>query len=244
MLSGKVAIITGGSRGIGRAISLKLAACGANIAVIYAGNEESAQEVCSEAETLGVKAKAFRCDVADFNATKQTIAEITSAFGPADILVNNAGVTKDGLIFSIKEGDFDIVMDTNLKGAFNMIKHCAPGFLKKRRGKIINISSIAGIVGNAGQSNYAASKAGLIGLTKSIARELAARNVCCNAVAPGFILTDMTKRISEKNPLKDQIPLGRIGDPNDVAELVAFLADDGSDYITGEVIRVDGGLAI
>ncbi len=244
MLEGKVAIITGGSRGIGRAIALKLAFYGADIAVIYTANEEKAKEVCKEAENMGVKAAAFCCDVRDFNATKETVREIVQVFGYADILVNNAGITRDGLIFSLKEEQYDAVLDTNLKGAFHMIKHCAPGFLKKHKGKIINIASIVGLTGNAGQTNYAASKAGLIGLTKAVARELAKRNICCNAVAPGFITTDMTKSIENDSPHLNNIPLGRAGTPDDVAELVAFLAGDCSDYITGEIIRVDGGLAM
>ena len=244
MLKGKVAIITGGSRGIGRAIALKYAALGADIAIIYAGSVDKANEVVAEAAALGVRAQAFRCDVADFAAAKQTVADVKAAFGTVDILVNNAGITKDGLIMSMKEEAFDAVLDTNLKGAFNMIRHCCAIFVKARAGKIINISSIAGIMGNAGQANYSASKAGVIGLTKSVARELASRNVCCNAIAPGFIKTDMTEEISADNPLMANIPLGRVGLPDEVAELAAFLAQDCSSYITGEVIRIDGGMAI
>ena len=244
MLNGKVAVITGGSRGIGRAIALKLASLGADIAILYASNEEKANDVIRNAQNMGVKAIACQCDVADFSATKEIVAKIVSDLGHADILVNNAGITKDGLILAMKEESFDAVLDINLKGAFNMIKHCTPGFLKKKSGKIINISSVSGLMGNAGQANYSAAKAGLIGLTKSVARELASRNVCCNAVAPGFIETEMTKAIDENHPLMKDIPLGRMGIPEEVAELVAFLSGDCANYITGEVIRIDGGLAM
>lgn len=244
MLNGKVAIITGASRGIGRAIALKLAELGADIAVIYAGNEEKACEVVSKAREYSVRAEAFKCDVSDFSAVKETVEEVKKMLGTVDILVNNAGITKDSLIMSMKEEAFDSVVDINLKGAFNMIRHCCPIFVRKRSGKIINISSVAGLLGNPGQANYSASKAGLIGLTKSVARELASRNVCCNAIAPGFIQTDMTENISSDNPLMASIPLGRIGLPEEIAELAAFLAQDCANYITGEVIRIDGGLAM
>ena len=245
MLKGKVAVITGGSRGIGAAITEKLASLGADVAVIYAGNSEAAQAVCDKCgEQCGVKAKAFCCNVADFTQVKSTVAEIKDAMGTVDILVNNAGITRDGLIAMMKEEDFDAVMDTNLKGTFNMIRHLCPIFIRNRGGKIINISSVAGLIGNPGQANYAASKAGLIGLTKSVARELAGKNVTCNVIAPGFIRTDMTKDFDESNPLVASIPLKRMGTPQDVAELTAFLAGSGADYITGEVFRVDGGLAM
>lgn len=244
MLKGKIALITGASRGIGRAVALKFAALGADVALIYSGNEEKALEVCEEARALGVRAEAFQCDVSDFGQAKQTVEAVKAALGPVDILVNNAGITKDGLILSMKEESFDRVMDVNLKGAFNMIRHCAPMFVKKRSGKIINISSVAGLMGNAGQANYSASKAGLVGLTKSVARELAPRNVCCNAIAPGFIRTDMTDGLESGNALLSGVPLGRMGTPEEVAELAAFLARDCANYITGEVIRVDGGLAM
>lgn len=244
MLDNKTAIITGGSRGIGRAIALKFAALGANVAIIYAGNETAAQAVCQEAAAQGVTAQAYRCDVADFQAVKETVAAIKKAFPSVDILVNCAGITRDGLVAMMKEAQFDAVVQTNLKGTFNMIRQCTPIFMKNHRGKIINISSVAGIMGNAGQANYAASKAGVIGLTKSIARELASRNVCCNAIAPGMIQTDMTADFSPEDPIVQQIPLGRMGQPEEIAELAAFLAGDGSNYITGEVIRIDGGLAI
>ncbi len=242
MLTGKTAVITGGSRGIGAAIALKFASLGADIALIYAGNEAAAAEVCLAAEKRGVRARGFRCDVADFEASKASVNEIKAFFGAIDILVNNAGITRDGLVAVMKEGDFDEVIDVNLKGAFNMIRHCAPIFIRAKGGKIINISSVSGLMGNAGQANYSASKAGLIGLTKSVAKELAARNITCNALAPGFIETDMTKAFGSDNPLVAAIPLKRMGRPEEVAEAAAFLAM--SDYITGEVIRVDGGLAM
>ncbi|MGI6751774.1 MAG: 3-oxoacyl-[acyl-carrier-protein] reductase [Anaerovoracaceae bacterium] len=244
MLKGKIALVTGGSRGIGRAVALKLAELGADVAVIYSGNKEKAELVCGEAKEKGVKAIALQCNVADYNAAKDTVDKVVDALGTVDILVNNAGITRDGLILSMKEEDYDAVLDTNLKGAFNMIRHCSGIFLKKRRGKIINISSVSGLIGNPGQSNYAASKAGMVGLTKAVAKELAGRNVCCNAVAPGFIETDMTEALDKNNALMNQIPLKRMGSPEDVANLVAFLAGSDSDYITGEVIRVDGGLAM
>jgi 3-oxoacyl-[acyl-carrier protein] reductase len=244
MLHGKVALVTGASRGIGRAIALKLASLGADVAVVYAGNAEKAGEVAARAREYGVRAEIFQCDVADFSAVKKTVDAVKEKLGPVDILVNNAGVTKDGLIMNMKEEAFDEVVGTNLKGAFNMIRHCSPMFVKKKSGKIINISSAAGLLGNPGQTNYAASKAGLIGLTKSVARELASRGVCCNAIAPGFIRTDMTENIPGDHPLMAGIPMGRMGSPEDVAELAAFLAQDCSSYITGEVIRIDGGLAM
>ena len=244
MINGQPAIVTGGSRGIGRAIALKFAALGANVAVVYAGNEAAAQSVCAEAAALGVTAQAYQCDVADFQAVKTTVAAVKKAFPSVDILVNCAGITRDGLVAMMKEDQFDAVVNTNLKGTFNMIRQCTPIFMKNRHGKIINISSVAGLMGNPGQANYAASKAGVVGLTKSVARELASRNVCCNAIAPGLIQTDMTASFSEDDAIVQQIPLGRMGKPEEIAELAAFLADSGSDYITGEVIRVDGGLAI
>ncbi len=242
MLKGKIAVITGGSRGIGAAIAVKFASLGADIALIYSGNSKAAEEVCQAALGYGVRAEAFQCDVADFEASKAAVAEIKNRFGKIDVLVNNAGITRDGLIAMMKEADFDEVISVNLKGAFNMIKHCTPLFIKAKYGRIINISSVSGLMGNAGQANYSASKAGLIGLTKAVAKELAARNVTCNAIAPGFIQTDMTKSFGEDNPLVAAIPLKRMGRPEEVAEAAAFLAM--SDYITGEVIRVDGGLAM
>ena len=233
---------TGGSRGIGRAIAYKLASMGADIAVIYAGNAEAAETVCRRcAEETGVKARAYQCDVADFTAVKETVARIRADFGTVHILVNNAGITRDGLLAIMKEEDYDAVVDTNLKGAFNMIRHCAGLFIRNRDGCIINIPSVAGLMGNAGQCNYSASKAGLIGLTKSAARELAPKGIRCNAIAPGFIATDMTGSQTD-NPLLGTIPLGRMGEPEDVAEAAAYLAT--AKYVTGEVLRVDGGIAM
>jgi len=245
MLTGNTAIVTGGSRGIGRAIALEFARAGADVALLYASSEAAAQAVVEECLALGVRAAAYRCDVADFSACKEAVAAVKADFGKVDILVNNAGITRDGLIATMKEADFADVLDTNLRGAFHMIRHCTPLFIRARRGKIINISSVSGLLGNAGQANYSASKAGLIGLTKATARELAARNVTCNAVAPGFIQTDMTQDLDTgANPLATNIPLGRLGTAEDVAKTVLFLASSHADYITGEVIRVDGGMAM
>lgn len=244
MLKGQVAIVTGGSRGIGAAIANKLASMGADIAIIYAGNEEKAKAVCEQCSSqYGVKAEAYKCNVADFNETKEVVEQIKEQFGTVNILVNNAGITKDKLIATMKDTDFSDVLDVNLKGTFNMIRHCARIFIRNKGGSIINISSVSGMIGNAGQANYSASKAGIIGLTKSVARELAGKNITCNAVSPGFIETDMTKGITDSNnALASMIPLGRIGTPDEVADAVAFLAT--AKYITGEVLRVDGGMAM
>ena len=239
----KTAVITGASRGIGKATALKLARDGFNIAVIYAGNSEAAKETAEIIEKQSVSALVIQCDVADFEACKNVVSQIKEKFGGIDVLVNNAGITKDGLILKMSEQQFDAVVDVSLKGAFNMIRHCAPIFVKQRQGRIINITSVAGMMGNAGQANYSAAKAGMIGLTKSIARELAGRNVCCNAVAPGFIETDMTAALGDL-PLKDAIPLKRQGKAEEVAALISFLASENAAYITGEVIKIDGGLAM
>ena len=243
MLTGNVALITGGSRGIGAACARKLAALGADIAVVYAGNAEKANGVCAACEALGVRARAYQCDVADFDAVKQTVAAVKAELGSVDILVNSAGITRDGLVAAMREADFDAVIATNLKGTFNMIRHCARLFLRTGHGRIVNISSVAGVAGNAGQANYSASKAGVIGLTKSVARELAPKGITCNAVAPGFVATDMTAAL----PLTDEqlraaVPLGRMAKPEEIADAVAFLLQ--SDYITGQVLCVDGGVAI
>lgn len=243
-LNGKTALVTGASRGIGRAIALRLAEDGANVAVIYAGSADKAEAVVNEITALGVNAKAYRCNVADSAAVNETVKAVTNDLGKIDILVNNAGITRDGLMLRMKDEDFDAVLDTNLKGVFNMIRACYSGFIRKKSGRIINISSVSGIMGNAGQANYSASKAGVIGLTKSVARELASRGITCNAVAPGFIQTDMTENLGGNNPLLNSIPLGRMGKPEDIAAAVAFLASDSAAYITGEVLKVDGGLAI
>ena len=242
MLKGKTAIVTGGSRGIGAAIVRKLASLGADVAVIYAGNAAAAQAVCEECSAAyGVTVRAYQCDVAEFDAVKETVTQIKKDLGTVHILVNNAGVTRDGLCAMMKEEDFDAVLRTNLNGAFHMIRHCTGMFLRNRGGCIVNISSVSGLMGNAGQCNYAASKAGLIGLTKSVAKELASKGVRCNAVAPGFIRTDMTETHSD-SPLLQMIPLGTMGRPEDVADAVAYLA--GADYVTGAVLRVDGGIAM
>lgn len=242
MLKGKTAVITGGSRGIGKAIAYKLASMGADIAVIYAGNVTAAEDVCDQCrQEYGVEAKAYQCDVADFTAVKETVAKIKADFKTAHILVNNAGITRDGLLAMMKEEDYDAVLGTNLKGAFNMVRHMTGLFIRNREGCIINITSVVGMMGNAGQCNYSASKAGLIGLTKSVAKELAPKGIRCNAVAPGFIKTDMTGDQTD-NPLLNMIPLGTMGDAEDVADAVAYLAT--AKYVTGEVLRVDGGIAI
>lgn len=244
MLKGKVAIITGASRGIGRAIAVKFAQNGADVAILYASNRAAAEGVLEECRSFGVRAEAYCCDVADFNACKETVSLVKNGFGKVDLLVNNAGITRDGLIVTMKESDYDAVLDTNLKGAFHMIRHCCPLFIRAKGGKIINISSVSGLLGNAGQANYSASKAGLIGLTKSVARELAPRNITCNAIAPGFIQTDMTQDLEAGNAMASSIPLGRLGSPEDVANAALFLACNYADYMTGEVLRVDGGLAM
>lgn len=244
MLKGKTAIVTGGSRGIGAAICKMFAQNGANIALLYAGNTQKAEETKAALLELGVKAEAYQCNVADAEQVTTVCKQIIKDFGGADILVNNAGITKDKLVPMMKIPDFDSVVDTNLKGAFYMIKQLYPVFMKQKSGKIINISSVSGLIGNPGQANYSASKAGLVGLTKSIAKELASRNVCCNAIAPGFVATDMTENLSENNALVEHIPMKRFAQPEDIAKLALFLASDQSDYITGEVIRIDGGLAM
>lgn len=242
ILNGKVAVVTGGSRGIGKAVSQKLASLGANIAVIYSGNDSAARNVEEYCEkNYGIKARTYKCDVSNFTEVKETIAKIKTDFGTVHILINNAGITKDGLAAMMSEEDFDRVLEVNLKGAFNMIRHTAGLFIRNREGCVVNISSVAGLIGNAGQCNYAASKAGLIGLTKTIAKELAPKGVRCNAVAPGFIATDMTETHAD-NPLLKMIPLGHMGDVKDVAEAVSYLVT--AKYVTGEVLRVDGGIAM
>ncbi len=243
MLTGQTALVTGASRGIGAAIALKLASRGADIAIIYAGNSAAAEETAEKCAALGVTARCYKCNVADFAEAKATVAAVKADFGGVNILVNNAGINRDGLIAMMRESDFDDVISTNLKGAFNMIRHCTPMFIRAKGGCIINISSVAGVIGNAGQTNYAASKAGLLGLTKSVARELAPKNVRCNAIAPGFVQTDMTKEFDDSNPMVASIPLGCMGTPEDIAAYAAFLADEGS-YITGQTLCVDGGLAM
>lgn len=246
LMEGKVAIVTGASRGIGRAIALKLAEEGANIVINYRNNSDSLNEIVKEIEKLSSKAILVPGDVSIFNDAKNIIEKAVEKFNTVDILVNNAGITKDGLILRMKEEDFDKVIEVNLKGAFNCIRHVAPIMLKKRSGKIINISSVVGITGNAGQANYSAAKAGIIGLTKSTAREFAGRGINVNAVAPGFIKTSMTEVLPDKvkESILSTVPLKRIGLPSDVAEAVSFLASSKSDYITGQVINIDGGMVM
>lgn len=244
MLSGKVALVTGASRGIGKEIALTLAGYGATVIVNYNGSKEKADAVVEEIIAKGGQAVSVQCSVADFDACGEMITAMLAQFGHIDILVNNAGITKDNLIMKMTEADYDAVVDTNLKGTFATIKHLYRTFLKQRSGKIINITSVSGRLGNAGQANYSASKAGVIGLTKSVARELASRNINVNAVAPGFIDTDMTDAMTDaaKEAVLSQIPLKRTGSPKDIAETVAFLASDKAAYITGQIISVDGGM--
>lgn len=246
MLKDKVAIVTGGTRGIGRAIALKLADHGANIVINYRNSDKEAEELKGILEEKGVKVLAVKCDISNFEDSKNLMDKCKEVFGKIDILVNNAGITKDTLIMRMKEEDFDNVIDVNLKGTFNCAKHASAIMLKQRFGKIINMTSVVGIAGNAGQVNYAASKAGVIGLTKSLAKELGSRGITINAVAPGFINTDMTASLSEKvkEEASKNIPLKRLGDPEDVANLVGFLASDAANYITGQVINVDGGMVM
>lgn len=246
MLKNKIALITGAGRGIGRAIAIALAKEGAEVVINYNGSEERAKEVKQTIEENGGKASIYKCNVSDFVACEAMIKDIVKEYRHLDILVNNAGITKDGLIMKMKEEDFDSVLNVNLKGTFNTIRHSARQMLKQRSGKIINISSVSGILGNVGQANYAASKAGVIGLTKTMARELGSRGITVNAIAPGFVDTEMTEVLSEEireNACK-QIILGRFGKPEDIANTAVFLASDKADYITGQVISVDGGMNV
>ena len=241
-LSGKVALVTGSTRGIGRAIAETLAGAGARVAVV--GRDLPRAEAA--AAEIGHGARGFACDVSEVAQVTQLVADVEAAFGTLDILVNNAGLTKDNVIMRLKDEDWDAVLDANLRGAFASIRAASRGMMKRRSGRIINISSVVGVIGNRGQANYAASKAGLIGLTKSVAKELASRNILCNAVAPGFIATDMTASLGDeqKKALEAQIPLERLGSPADIASAVAFLASDHAAYITGQVIVVDGGMVM
>lgn len=242
----KNCLVTGGSRGIGKSIALTLARLGANVAITYARSSDAANQVVKEIEETGVKALAFQADAVDFQKAEEVISEIVKEWGSLDALVNNAGITRDNLILRMDEQAWDDVLTTNLKSVFNYSKAATKPMMRARGGSIINISSVVGISGNAGQSNYAASKAGIIGFTKSYAKELASRNIRANVVAPGYILTEMTEQLSEKvlETIKKETPLGRAGEPAEVSNVVAFLASDLSSYITGEVIRVDGGMAM
>lgn len=245
-LAGKSALVTGASRGIGRAIALKLSSLGAKIAINFAGNLAKAQEVKDAIESSGGEAILVQGNVADFETVQSIVKNVTEKFGTIDILVNNAGITRDNLLIKMSETDFDDVIATNLKGVFNCTKSVARLMMKQHAGRIVNLSSVVGLIGNAGQANYAAAKAGIIGFTKSAAKELASRNITVNAIAPGFIATDMTDVLSDKakEELLKGIPAGRIGAAEDVANLAAFLVSDEAAYITGQVISVDGGMAM
>lgn len=246
MLKEKVAIVTGASRGIGKAIAMELANQGATVIINYNGSEDRAKEVLTSIETNGGKGMVYRCNVSDYSECEAFFANVLKEYGRVDILVNNAGITRDGLLMRMTEEDFDQVLDTNLKGTFHCMKFVNRPMLKQRAGRIINISSVSGVLGNAGQANYSASKAGVIGLTKSVAREVASRGITVNAIAPGFIETEMTEVLSEavKSSAVQQIPLGKFGQAADVADMVAYLASDKAGYITGQVIHIDGGMAI
>ena len=246
MLKGKCAVITGASRGIGKCIATKFAKEGANVVINYRNNEEEALKVKQELEDLGSQVLVVKADVSELEQAENLIKEAKKEFGRVDILVNNAGITKDNLIIRMKEEDFDSVIKTNLKGAFNCLKAVAPIILKQKYGKIVNMASVVGVVGNPGQVNYCASKAGLIGMTKSLAKEIGSRNITVNAIAPGFIDTDMTKILSDdqKKKILSQIPLNKFGNVEDIANVALFLGSENSNYITGQVIHVDGGMAM
>lgn len=246
LLDGKTALVTGATRGIGRAIALKFASEGADIAFTYRSQEEAAMTLTAEIETMGVRVKAYKSDAASFEDAHNVVADVKETFGKIDILVNNAGITKDGLMMRMDEASWDAVIGTNLKSAFNFIHACTPIMARQRSGSIINMSSVVGVHGNAGQCNYAASKAGIIGLTKSIAAEMGSRGVRANVIAPGFINTDMTGKLSEELRAEwaKQIPLRRAGEGEDIAGAALFLASDLAAYVTGQVLQVDGGMAM
>lgn len=245
-LEGKKALVTGASRGIGRAIAIALAAEGADIAVNYAGNQAAAEAVAAEIEAMGRKAIIIQADISSNEAATEMVDQVAKEFGRVDILVNNAGITRDGLLMRMKEADWDAVLTTNLKGVFNCTKAAIKYMMKQKAGHIVNISSVVGVNGNAGQANYAAAKAGVIGFTKATAKELAARGITVNAVAPGFIQTDMTAVLNEKQveAMQATIPLKRLGEPSDIAKAVVFLASDDANYITGQTLNVDGGMVM
>ncbi|BCJ96115.1 beta-ketoacyl-ACP reductase [Anaerocolumna cellulosilytica] len=246
MLTNRIALVTGASRGIGRAIAITLAGYGATVIVNYNGSKEKADEVVEEIVKNGGKALAYQADVADFSAVQNMFADLVKQLGRIDILINNAGITRDNLILKMSEEEFDQVIDTNLKGVFNCLKQAARLMLKQKQGRIVNISSISGVMGNAGQINYSASKAGVIGMTKSLAKELGSRGITVNAIAPGYIKTDMTAVLKEdlKEKVMDAIPLRRLGEAEEIAEAAAFLVSDKAAYITGQTIQIDGGLGI
>jgi len=246
MLKGKTAVITGASNGIGKEIALNMAKHGADIAILDIGDESLAAEVKNQAEAFGVRAEIYTCNVADSEMTKTVCEKIAADFGGVDILVNNAGIIRDGLMLKMSEADFDSVIAVNLKGVFNMTKHMSRSIMKSQAGRIINISSVSGIMGNPGQANYSASKAGVIGLTKTTAKEFAGKKVTCNAIAPGFIVTDMTSKLSQAvvDHANNTIPLKRMGTVREVADVAVFLASDMASYITGEIIKVDGGMCM
>ncbi|MGX1434638.1 3-oxoacyl-[acyl-carrier-protein] reductase [Mammaliicoccus sciuri] len=240
----KTAIVTGASRGIGRKIALELGKEGYNVVVNYAGNKEKAEEVVSEIKSFGVESFAFQANVSEQDEVKAMIKETTSQFGTIDVLVNNAGITRDNLLMRMKQDEWDDVINTNLKGVFNCVQAVTRPMLKQKSGRIINLSSVVGSLGNAGQVNYVATKSGVEGMTRTFARELASRGITCNAVAPGFIVSDMTDQLSDelKEQMKSQIPLARFGEDSDIAHTVAFLASDKASYITGQTIHVNGGM--
>lgn len=246
MLNYNTAVVTGGSRGIGRAIAVKLAGLGADIAVIATRDSDQAQDTIKTIEDMGRKARLYVCDISNIEAVNNAVSQIITDFGGIDILINNAGITKDKLLMQMNEDDISDVIDVNLKGSMYVTKACLRNFVRKRHGRIVNISSVVGLMGNAGQVNYSASKAGIIGFTKSVAREYASKGITCNAIAPGFICTDMTNQMPKEaiDAMLGNIPCGRYGKPEEVASLAAFLVSDEASYITGEVIKIDGGMYI
>lgn len=246
MLSGKIALVTGASRGIGRENALTLASYGATVIINYNGSKDKAEEVMAKIQAQGGNASVYGCNVSDYGAVETMMKELVKEYGRIDILVNNAGITKDGLLMKMSEEEYDAVLDINLKGTFNCIKHISRQMLKQKSGRIINLSSVVGVYGNAGQVNYSASKAGVIGITKSVAKEIGSRGITVNAVAPGFIITEMTDAMPEdaKKQVAERIAMKKLGTTKDVAELIAFLASDKAAYITGQVICVDGGMSV